>query len=37
VKNIKEFAQIVGQLESDQPVVVGIARNRQRSFVVITP
>jgi serine protease Do len=37
VKNIREFEQVVGQLESDQPVVVGIARNRQRSFVVITP
>jgi serine protease Do len=37
VKTVREFQQVVSQLEADQPVVVGIARNRQRSFVVITP
>ena len=37
VKNVQEFQQVINQLDSDQPVVVGIARNRQRSFVVITP
>jgi len=37
VKNVQEFLQVVNQLDPDQPVVVGIARNRQRSFVVITP
>jgi serine protease Do len=37
VKSVEEFQQIVNGLEADQPVVFGIYRNRQRSFVVITP
>jgi serine protease Do len=37
VSNIAEFEAIVGQLDSDRPVMVGLARNRQRSFVIIQP
>jgi serine protease Do len=37
VTNLQEFQQIVGQLDPDRPVVVGIARGRQRSFVIIQP
>ena len=37
VSNVDEFERVVGQLESDRPVMVGLARNRQRSFVIIQP
>ena len=37
VNNLQEFQQIVGQLDPDRPVVVGIARGRQRSFVIVQP
>jgi serine protease Do len=37
VTNLREFQKIVGQLDPDRPVVVGIARGRQRSFVIIQP
>jgi serine protease Do len=37
VSNVAEFEAIVGQLNSDRPVMVGLARNRQRSFVIIQP
>ncbi len=37
VTGVQEFQNVVGQLDPDQPIVVGIARNRQRSFVVIQP
>jgi len=37
VNNLREFQQIVGQLDPDRPVVVGIARGRQRSFVIVQP
>jgi serine protease Do len=37
VSNVAEFEAIVGQLDSDRPVMVGLARNRQRSFVIIQP
>ncbi len=37
VSNIDEFQSVVGQLDPDRPVMVGMARNRQRSFVIIQP
>ncbi|MBV8417149.1 MAG: Do family serine endopeptidase [Verrucomicrobia bacterium] len=37
VANVDEFERVVGQLDSDRPVMVGLARNRQRSFVIIQP
>jgi serine protease Do len=37
VSNVDEFQRVVGQLDSDRPVMVGLARNRQRSFVIIQP
>jgi serine protease Do len=37
VSNVDEFQSIVGQLDPDRPVLVGMARNRQRSFVIIQP
>ena len=37
VANVDEFERVVTQLESDRPVMVGLARNRQRSFVIIQP
>jgi serine protease Do len=37
VANVDEFERVVAQLESDRPVMVGLARNRQRSFVIIQP
>ncbi|HEY0790327.1 MAG TPA: Do family serine endopeptidase [Chthoniobacterales bacterium] len=37
VTNTREFQKLVGQLEPRRPVVLGIARNRQRSFVLIKP
>jgi serine protease Do len=37
VTNLQEFQQIVGQLDPDRPVVVGISRGRQRSFVIVQP
>lgn len=37
IANVDEFERVVGQLDSDRPVMVGLARNRQRSFVIIQP
>jgi serine protease Do len=37
VSDVDEFQRVVGQLDSDRPVMVGLARNRQRSFVIIQP
>jgi serine protease Do len=37
VPTINEFQSVVSQLDQDRPVLVGLARNRQRSFVVIQP
>jgi serine protease Do len=37
VPNVDEFEAVVSQLEPDSPVLVGLARNRQRSFVIIQP
>jgi serine protease Do len=37
VSNIDEFQSVIGQLDPDRPVMVGMARNRQRSFVIIQP
>jgi serine protease Do len=37
VSNVDEFERLVGRLDSDRPVMVGLARNRQRSFVIIQP
>ncbi len=37
VSGVRDFLQIVNQLDADQPVVLGIARDRQRSFVIIPP
>ncbi len=37
VTGVQDFQNVVGQLDPDQPIVVGIARNKQRSFVVIQP
>ena len=37
VPDVNEFESIVGQLDQDRPVMVGLARNRQRSFIIIQP
>jgi serine protease Do len=37
VSGVREFQTVVGQLDPNQPIIVGILRNRQRSFVVIQP
>jgi serine protease Do len=37
ISNVDDFQNIVGQLAPDRPVMVGMARNRQRSFVLIQP
>lgn len=37
VSSVDEFQRVVGQLDPDRPVMVGMARNRQRSFVIIQP
>jgi S1-C subfamily serine protease len=37
VPDVSEFESVVSQLDQDRPVMVGIARNRQRSFIVIQP
>ena len=37
VSNVDEFQSVIGQLDPDRPVMVGMARNRQRSFVIIQP
>jgi serine protease Do len=37
VANVDEFEAIVGQLDPDSPVLLGLARNRQRSFVILQP
>jgi serine protease Do len=37
VPDVNQFQSIVSQLDQDRPVMVGLARNRQRSFVIIQP
>jgi S1-C subfamily serine protease len=37
VPDVNEFERVVGQLDQDVPVMVAIARNRQRSFVILQP
>jgi len=37
VPDLNAFERVVGQLDQDTPVLVAIARNRQRSFVVLQP
>ncbi|HEV3211523.1 MAG TPA: Do family serine endopeptidase [Chthoniobacterales bacterium] len=37
VPDVNEFESVVSQLNQDSPVMVGIARNRQRSFIIIQP
>ncbi len=37
VANVDEFQSMVSRLDPDRPVMVGMARNRQRSFVIIQP
>jgi serine protease Do len=37
VANVDDFQNVIGQLDPDRPVMVGMARNRQRSFVIIQP
>jgi serine protease Do len=37
VSDVNQFQSIVSQLEPDRPVMVGLARNRQRSFIIIQP
>jgi serine protease Do len=35
--NSQAFARITGQLDPGKPVVVGLTRNRQRSFLILQP
>jgi serine protease Do len=37
ISNVDDFQNVVGQLDPNHPVIVGLARNRQRSFVLIQP
>jgi serine protease Do len=37
VNNTREFQQIVAQLDTRRAIVLGVARNRQRSFVILKP
>jgi len=37
IRDVNEFARVSDQLEQDIPVMVVIARNRQRSFVILQP
>jgi serine protease Do len=37
ISDVNEFQNVVSQLDQDRPVMVGLARNRQRSFVIIQP
>jgi serine protease Do len=37
IPDVNAFERVVGQLDQDTPVLVAIARNRQRSFVVLQP
>jgi serine protease Do len=37
VSNTREFQQIVAQLDMRRAIVLGVARNRQRSFVILKP
>jgi serine protease Do len=37
ISNVDDFENIVGQLDPNRPVIVGVARDRQRSFVLIQP
>src|SRR3984957_8005968 len=37
VSDVDEFQSVVGRLDPDRSVMVGMARNRQRSFVIIQP
>jgi S1-C subfamily serine protease len=35
--NSRTFGQITSQLDPAKPVVVGLTRNRQRSFLILQP
>ena len=37
VPNVDEFEHVVGELNANRRVMVGLARNRQRSYVIIQP
>jgi serine protease Do len=37
VTNLQQFNQITSKLNQDRPIVLGISRERQRSFVIIQP
>jgi len=37
VSDVDDFQSVVGRLDPDRPVMVGMARDRQRSFVIIQP
>src|ERR1700719_341850 len=37
VSNVDEFQSLIARLDPDRSVMVGMARNRQRSFVIIQP
>jgi S1-C subfamily serine protease len=37
VSNVDEFQSLVARLDPDRSMMVGMARNRQRSFVIIQP
>ena len=37
IANVDDFQNIIGQLDPNRPVIVGVARDRQRSFVLIQP
>jgi serine protease Do len=37
VSDVDDFQSVVGRLDPDRPVMIGMARNRQRSFVIIQP
>jgi serine protease Do len=37
VTNVQQFNQITSKLSQDRPIVLGISRERQRSFVIIQP
>ena len=37
VANVDQFQAVVSQLDPDTPVLIALARNRQRSFVILQP
>jgi serine protease Do len=37
ITNVQQFNQITSKLSVDRPIVLGIARERQRSFLIIQP